>query len=158
MTATSLEKHALFGGLKPHELELLRSLMKQERFAAGTDIVTEGDRGDRLYFIVSGSVEVLKAHTDDKAAMTRLATLNAGDTFGEMELIDIQPRSATVRALEDVITLSLSNSDFYAVSQQDLHTFAMLIMNIAREISRRLRRQNVVMASALFAEDGKPKG
>src|SRR5512134_1963521 len=147
----SLEKHALFGGLQPPELDLLRSLMKEERFPKGHAIVKEGDLGDRLYFIRAGSVEVIKACPEDEGATAQLATLHAGDTFGEMELIDIQRRSATVRALEDVDALSLSNRDLYRISQENMHTFAMLVMNIAREISRRLRRINVLMASALFA-------
>ncbi len=153
MAATALDKHALFGGLQPAELDLLRSLMKEERFSAATDIVKEGDLGDRLYFVVEGSVEVVKACPDDEEASGRLAVLHAGDTFGEMELIDIQRRSATVRALEEVVALTLSNRDLYRVSQENLHTFAMLVMNIAREISRRLRKTNVVVASALFARE-----
>jgi CRP-like cAMP-binding protein len=151
MTATPLEKHALFGGLQPNEIELLRALMKEECFAAGSDIVSEGDLGDRLYFIVEGSVEVVKACPGDEGETAQLAVLHAGDTFGEMELIDIQRRSATVRALEGVVALSLSNRDLYRLSQESLQTFTMLVMNIAREISRRLRRLNVVVASALFA-------
>jgi len=149
---TPLEKHALFGGLQPAEIDLLRSLMREERFHKGHDIVKEGDLGDRLYFIRSGSVEVIKACPDDAGATAQLAVLNTGDTFGEMELIDIQRRSATVRALEDVDALSLSNRDLYRISQENMHTFAMLVMNIGREISRRLRRLNALMASALFAE------
>jgi CRP-like cAMP-binding protein len=150
---TSLEKHALFGGLQPAELDLLRSLMKEERFPAGQDIVKEGDLGDRLYFIRAGSVEVIKACPDKPGTSAQLAVLHAGDTFGEMELIDIQRRSATVRALEDVDALSLSNRDLYRVSQENMQTFSMLVMNIAREISRRLRRINALMASALFADE-----
>lgn len=151
MTTTSLDKHALFGGLQPQELELIRSLMKEERFAAGTEIVKEGDLGDRLYFIVEGSVEVIKQSAVEPACIAQLAVLHAGDTFGEMELIDIQRRSATVRALQDVIALSLSNRDLYRVSQENMHTFAMLIMNVAREISRRLRRVNALVSSSIFA-------
>jgi CRP-like cAMP-binding protein len=153
LNVTGLAKHALFGGLQPQELDLLRSLMKEERFPAGHDIVKEGDLGDRLYFIRAGSVAVIKACPDEPGATAQLAVLHAGDTFGEMELIDIQRRSATVRALEDVDALSLSNRDLYRISQENMHTFAMLVMNVAREISRRLRRINARMASALFVRD-----
>jgi CRP-like cAMP-binding protein len=150
MTPADLSKHALFGGLQPEELDVVRSLMREEHFRAGDEILREAELGDRLYFIREGSVEVVKTHPQEAATQVELARLRAGDTFGEMELIDIQRRSATVRALEDVAALSLSNRALYRLSQDHPHVFTILLMNIAREISRRLRRLNAVVASTLF--------
>ena len=66
-----------------------------------------------------------------------------------MELIDIQPRSATVKALEDVETVSLSNSDLLKLSQEDLETFSIIVVNIARIISRKLRKTDNKLVSIL---------
>lgn len=147
-----LQTHALFGGLNDEEMRVVRPHLKEERFAQGATIIREGEQGDRVYFLVKGSVEVLKADTAHPGAPDRrLALLQSGESFGEMELIDIQPRSATVRSLEDVTVLSLSNGDLYALHKICPNTFTMIVMNMAREISRRLRRMDAAVSSALYA-------
>ncbi len=116
-------------------------------FDQGVCIVTEGDVNDRIYFIETGSVEVLKrVHSGMGSRWKRLAVMGSGETFGEMELIDIQPCAATVRTLEPTDTLSLSNRDLYKVSKMDMKTYALLVMNLARDISRRLRQANEFIA------------
>ena len=75
-----------------------------------------------------------------------------GDTFGEMELIDIQPCAATVRATEDSVVLTLSNTDFHKISKMDLKSFTLIVMNLAREISRRLRRMDALLAKSIQDE------
>jgi CRP-like cAMP-binding protein len=83
---------------------------------------------------------VLKASTaEDGHFEKRLAVLKVGDVFGEMELIDMQRRSATVRALEPVSALALSNGDLFLIYESDLPTFTLIVLNLARELSRRLR-------------------
>jgi CRP/FNR family cyclic AMP-dependent transcriptional regulator len=115
-------------------------LLSELSFAAGEAIVREGDDGDTLFIICSGSVEVLKASAaEDGHFEKRLAVLKVGDVFGEMELIDMQRRSATVRALEPVEALALSNADLFTIYESDLPTFTLIVLNLARELSRRLR-------------------
>ncbi len=127
--------------------ELIRPFIRFMHFDAGTCIINEGDVNDRIYFIESGAVEILKVVGNGATAgRRRLMALGPGDTFGEMELIDIQPCAATVRALERTETLSLSNRDLYKVSKVDMKTYALLVMNLAREISRRLRLANDMIA------------
>jgi CRP/FNR family cyclic AMP-dependent transcriptional regulator len=148
-----LQSHALFGGVSDEGMEVIRPLLKEERFGKGDLIVKEGDSGDRLYFICEGSVEVLKdvsSATGD--AHRQLAVLVAGDTFGEMELIDIQLRSASVKALEDVSALTLSNRDMHRIYKSNLEVFTMVVMNMAREISRRLRIADAHAGSLLYRE------
>lgn len=148
-----LQSNALFGGLSDDEIDLIVPMLEEEHYSAGDFIIREGEDGDRLHFIVSGSVEVIKTGTrDNKTTHRQLAVFGPGDTFGEMELIDIQRRSASVRAIEDVSALSLSNKNMYKLYHQNLKTYTMIIMNIAREISRRLRHMDDLIASALYAE------
>jgi hypothetical protein len=96
-----LQDQALFGGVDDRAMAVIIPLLSELSFAAGEAIVREGDDGDSLFIICSGSVEVLKASAaEDGHVEKRLAVLKVGDVFGEMELIDLQRRSATVRALE----------------------------------------------------------
>lgn len=147
-----LQSHALFGGVNDEAINEILPLLEEEVFLAGANIVTEGETGDRLYLICQGSVEVIKiANNPEGKTERRLAVFEVGDTFGEMELIDIQPRSATVRALEDVTAVSLSNEKLFEIYNNNLETFAMIIMNIAREISRRLRAMDTLVSTSLYS-------
>jgi CRP-like cAMP-binding protein len=108
-------------------------------------LVTQGEPGREMFVVESGAVEVFAAVAP--AVETRLALLRTGACFGEMALIDIQPRSAGVRAVEDSAILSLSHADLHALWRNDSKTFTMIVMNLAREISRRLRRANQLLVS-----------
>lgn len=142
-----LKRCSLFGGVTVAAFELIRPFIRFMHFDSGTCIISEGDVNDRIYFIESGSVEILKkVGGGAKTSLQRLMVLGPGDTFGEMELIDIQPCAATVRTLEPTEALSLSNRDLYKVSKVDMKTYALLVMNLAREISRRLRLANDMIA------------
>jgi CRP-like cAMP-binding protein len=153
-----LKSHALFGGLTEVEINNIRPLLKEESFSKGDTIVQEGGQAGKLFFICSGSVEIIKkTETQKGSVQRRIATLGVGDTFGEMELIDVQPCIATVRAIENTSVLTLSNMDLYKISKSNLKTYTMIIMNLAREISRRLRRADGLLASALFSEGEKEK-
>ena len=74
-------------------------------FASGATVVREGDAGDALYIIVEGSVEVRKGGQI-------VAQMTAGDFFGEISLLDGEPRTATIVAVDDVVLLTLKSSDF----------------------------------------------
>ncbi len=145
-----LKLHSLFGGLTEEEMKKIRPLFKEEKFAANDKILKENERNDRLYFICEGSVEISRQiETANDKVTRKIATLGVGDTFGEMELIDIQPCAATVRALEDTVVLTLSNFDFHKISKINLKSFTLIVMNLAREISRRLRRSDELLAKLL---------
>src|SRR5690242_5666363 len=86
------------------------------RFRAGETILTEGEAGDTAFVILSGSVGV----SVGKAGNARvLGTLEAGEVFGEMSLIEPGPRSATVRAVTDVECVATSYDSFLATAQSD---------------------------------------
>ena len=132
-----LQQNALFGGFSDEDLDAVLPLLEEESFPAGHCIVREGESGDRLYFIENGRVEVRKQTPDGEK---RIAELGPGDEFGEMELIDIHPRSATVRTLEPVVTLTLTNGKLLRLYHDHLEIFSRLLLNLAREISRRFRK------------------
>ena len=106
----SLAAIPFFGGLDPVALERLAATMRARRFRRGEVIFHVGDPGDALFVILSGEVKIsLPSETGDEAI---LATLRAGDFFGELALLDGAPRSATAIALEPTETLALPRDRF----------------------------------------------
>lgn len=148
----SLKSHALFGGLESENLAFFLSFMKEETYTRGETILREGDSADSLYYVVNGSVEVLKTvSTASDASMERIATLGRGETFGEMAILDLLKRSATVRTLEDTHVLSLTNTDLLRIAKARPKTYAIIVMNLAREVSRRLRMMDDRYAITIFS-------
>lgn len=140
---TFLRTVPVFGGLEDHELRRLADYAQPAHFPAGTPIVEEADLAKEMFVVLAGRVEVLKQAGGQQ---TPLTVLGPGECFGEMSLIDIQPRSATVRAAEDAQVLVLSFDDLIRVYKTDMNTYTLIVLNIAREISRRLRQANRLIA------------
>ncbi|MBL8447456.1 MAG: cyclic nucleotide-binding domain-containing protein [Zoogloeaceae bacterium] len=131
-----LQQTPVFGGLRADALEFLVGVSKTVEYPPRAVIIQEGDLGDRIYVIESGRVEVLKALGDE---LRVLKILGPGECFGEMALLDISPRSATVRALEACRALEIPSAALYKLYERDLEQFTLLTLNMGREVSRRLR-------------------
>ncbi len=142
--------HSLFGGLTHEELELLRPRLKESRYTAGAYLLEQGEPNSSVFFIIEGSVAIIKHALDAADADREIAVLSTGDSFGEMELIDIQPCAASVKALTDTTVATFTNRDLYELSHSHLKTYTMIIMNLAREISRRLRVTDEKLAAELY--------
>lgn len=137
----------VFRCLKEEELSKLSSRLEEYTFKSGDIIIREGEveeeENRRMYIIRKGEVEVLKE--DWTMNQKRVNILKEGDYFGEMSLIDNEPRSATIRAISKVtIYSSLSHSDL----KQNLSTegYTKVILNIGGEIAKRL--EGTLMAIA----------
>ncbi len=151
-----LQSHALFGGIEDEELIKFLAFMRQQEFLKGENIVIEGDPGDCLFLIVEGSVEILKTVPDvGEGNMEQIATLGKGETFGEMSIIDLHTRSATVRTMEDSIVLVLSQKSLAHIWDSHPKIYTLILMNLAREISMRLRSIDTRFAITLFSAKGK---
>jgi CRP-like cAMP-binding protein len=100
-----------------------------------------------MFVILNGEVEVL--YKGDGDHDVRLALLGPGDWIGEMALLDVQPRSASVRALAPTTLLRVSTPDARRLIQEpDPLQYAQLVANIARELARRLRVADHIIANA----------
>ena len=106
-------------------------------FRAGDIIVREGESGNRMFIIHSGRVEVVKHLAQSHE--TVLAVLGPKDFLGEMSIIECVARSASVRAVEDTSLFALRGTDLYRLFQHHPDQYAIVILNIARDLSRRLR-------------------
>jgi len=132
---SQLQKYSLFGGVLPEQIEKIKTLFGYEQFNTGETPMKEGAPNDKIYFIISGRVKVSKKGIP-------IAELKEGETFGEMELIDVMPSIATITALEPLEVVTISNRALYEISKLDPKAFSMMVMNLARDVSRRLRRMD----------------
>ena len=105
-----LARNQLFTGLEDFYLKDLISRAEVRSWPAGTQIITEGDPGDAVFFILSGRVKVTLYGEEGREIV--LAILNEGDMFGEMSIIDDKPRSANVEAVQDLQCLVVTKSAF----------------------------------------------
>jgi CRP/FNR family transcriptional regulator, cyclic AMP receptor protein len=135
----------VFGGLPDATMDRLLDMMQMRGCRAGETVCGEGDLGKEMFVLRAGVVEVRK-RTKAQERQTILAQLKIGDCFGEMSLIDVQPRSATVFAREPTELYVLNNMDLYKLYEQDLPGYTFLVQNICRELSRRLRRADGIIA------------
>lgn len=128
----------VMAGLDEAALQFLGGLAGEENYAAGGVIVREGDRGDRAYFVCTGCVRVVKERPGEPAV--QLAEFGPGDYFGEMSLVESVVRSASVIATEPTRVFTLKGMDFYKLYRQRPEQYGIVVLNIARDLARRLRR------------------
>jgi CRP/FNR family transcriptional regulator, cyclic AMP receptor protein len=140
----ALRRAAIFGGLEDEPRSRFAGTLEVAAFDVGKVIFTEGERAGELYVVLSGEVEVTKKSKSGKSA--RIALLGPGDCFGEMSLVDVQPRSATLRTLAPSRLLRMTTADLERLHQEDLASYAQVVLNLAREISRRLRTADKLIA------------
>ncbi len=142
--AAQLREIGLFGALSDDVLEHLCKTLHEKRVGAGDAVFREGDPAREMYVLLEGEVEVLKRSR--RGRDQRVAILGPNDTFGEMSVIDMQARSATVRALAPSRVLRISTEDMDALYRYDLKSYALIVLNLARDLSRRLRVTDGILA------------
>jgi len=137
LTPEILKQFGLFGALNDDVLQHLAQSLTIELPEVGQVLFHEGDPTTSMFVVIDGEYEVLKRsrHGVD----TRVAVLGPGDWFGEMSIVDIQPRSATVRALAPGRLIRITPQELDALYRYDLRSYAIIVLNLARELSRRLR-------------------
>ncbi len=123
----------LFAGMEDAELERLVGDLKRRSFAADQTIFYQGDPGNVAYIIESGQVRIY-LHGEEGQEVS-VIIYGPGDIFGEMSLLDRQPRSATAIAMEDTVLLAISADDFY----RHLRQSHQLALNLMLALSTRLR-------------------
>lgn len=135
----------LFGALPDEVLAYLCASLERLTVDAGDLIFREGDSGRELFVVLEGRLEVLKRSS--AGAETPVASLGPQDWFGEMSVLDVQPRSATVRAVCPARLLRVRAADLDALYRRDLKAYTLVVLNVARELSRRLRAADGLLAN-----------
>jgi CRP-like cAMP-binding protein len=146
---STLKGTPLFVRMNDEELARVLAAAELQEFGQDEIIVTEGEPGDTLYLVLAGSVRIVKKLNGTDIP---IATLKEEDFFGEMSLIDLEPRSASVIANEPSTLLLLPSEKMASVFAENREILPILITNIARIISRRLRHADEQIARFLARE------
>jgi CRP-like cAMP-binding protein len=156
----SLRQVFLLRGLSEEHLSELLSLAIPVKVPAGHILITEGERGDSLYIIRKGEVEVSRNLTipleflrsvRHEKALSRFSDKDRA-VFGELVLFDQEKRSATVRCITDCSFYELKKEAFLEFAEQHVEVGYHLFRNLAQMVSDRLRRSTddvVKLATAL---------
>ncbi len=126
-----VRKVPLFEELRDDFLIRLASVMEELDFPPNHTIFRQGDKGESLYVVVSGRVKV---HIGDRT----ITELETGSCFGEMAVIDAEPRSASVTTLEPCECLLLTQQQLY----EAIDEMPNIAVNLIRLLSRRIRKLN----------------
>lgn len=141
-----LQKVPLFHSLPEAEIAPFGDLMRERSYPKGSVILFEDDPGDALYVVANGQVKVVLIGEDGREVI--LSVLGEGTFFGEMALLDDEPRSAHVIAMEDSVVLALRREDFRA----RLRASPEVGIALLRELSRRLRRADDQIGSLVLLD------
>lgn len=144
-----LQRMPVFGGLREASLRLLLERARPVQRGTGEAFFVEGDAAEAMYVLQSGRVAVTKGWQGGEFLLHELA---AGDCFGEMALMDLQPRSASVRALAPCSAIEFGTHDMLHLYETDVEQFALMQMNLGRELCRRLRATDERLFRAAMGE------
>jgi len=136
-----LEKVPLFYGLSSEAMDNLVQATSRKSYPKDTTLVEENETGETLYMIVTGKVKVTNIGPDGKEVI--LSVLGPGEFFGEMSLLDDEPRSATVVTMEKTEMISLRRKEFFYLLENNKEILAKLLSTI----SGRLRHANAQIRS-----------
>lgn len=137
ITPVELREIGLFGGLGEDVLQYLASTLRIMNRDGEELVFAEGAEAREFYVLLRGEVEVFKALKVGGEA--RLATLTPGHWFGEMSVFDVQRRSASVRTLGPCRFLVVTARDLDTLYRRDIKSYTLLVLNVTRELARRLR-------------------
>jgi signal transduction histidine kinase len=138
-----LQSIELFQGLTTEDLQKILKIGQEESFSAGEVIFREGDLAEKFYVILQGKVEVWKNY--GLPSQDILAIRGAGDTFGEMALIDELPRSATLKTLEPTLCLVQKKEDFQKLLKEN----STITLTLMKSVSAMVRQSNEAFISGL---------
>jgi CRP-like cAMP-binding protein len=138
-----LKTVSLFNGLSDHQLQRLIDISAEEIFDDEDIILEQGAEGDKLYFISEGQVEILVRRRPTEPNRSQVY-LGRGQIFGEMALIDMGKRSATVRCSQDHTVLRVIESEAFSdLCSSDTAIGYIIMRNMAIDLSFKLRHRNL---------------
>ncbi|MDD5170291.1 MAG: cyclic nucleotide-binding domain-containing protein [Syntrophales bacterium] len=144
-----IRKAEVFKDISPEYIRNILDIARRVTFSAGQEIVKEGDSGDTMYIMLTGTVEVIKSLVikdledeqdgDKNKVFTRLNAENHA-VFGEMSLLEVMKRTATIKAVTECTLYEIKKDDFLALAENNYELAYRVSMNLARIVSARLRK------------------
>jgi CRP/FNR family cyclic AMP-dependent transcriptional regulator len=133
-----LKNKSVFFGLGDEQLRKIAAIAYQAAYEKGTVLFREGDRGNALFIVEAGAVDLYQKREEEGGV--KLATLPVGAVMGEVTLVHIEPRSATaIAAVGETEVVILKNIDLAALFMEDRELLVVILLNITRILSKRLR-------------------
>jgi CRP-like cAMP-binding protein len=126
----------LFDRLDPAELAEVTRILEVRRLIASEEVFHEGDAGDAWYVVFEGRVQVVE---ESEGLVHEIAAIRRGGAFGEMAVLDGQPRSATVRACEPTTLFRFREARFSELLDEGSLAAYKLVLALARMLSLRHR-------------------
>ncbi len=130
-----LNKMGLLADLTRREIRVVDGFMHERKYLRDEVIFDEGEQGEALYLVLEGQVLICRQGQSEQ----QIATLDAGQFFGELALLDDAPRSAQARAADDCTLLVLFRGDFQGLMQSHGLIASKIAMQLARHLGARLR-------------------
>ena len=141
-----LVRSPLFAQLSTAELEKVAALLRRRRYRPGEPVFREGDPGTALYVVETGEVKIVLGGADGKEVV--LSLLGPGEFFGDLALLDGEPRSADAVATGPTQALVLPREDFLRLLRES----PSVAVNVLAALSRRLRRTDRLVHDAAFSD------
>lgn len=135
----------LFSKVDPSKLKLLAFASERLTFAPGQELFRQGDSGDAAYIVIAGEAEVL---VDAPGGPVAVARVGKNDLVGEIAILCDVPRTATVKALSNVVTLAISKDLFF----QMVSEYPQFAIEVMRELAERLDRTTGQLREAVSAK------
>jgi CRP/FNR family transcriptional regulator, cyclic AMP receptor protein len=146
-----LKQMPVFGGIRNDALQFLLDRSPIVAVTQDEFFFREGDAAHSMFVLESGKVAILKFWNGEQRLLQRL---DRGDCCGEMALMDMMSRSASVRALEDCTAIEIATASLFDLYEKDLEQFTLIQMNMGREVSRRLRIADERLFATMMASSG----
>ena len=146
----TLKNHLFFSYLSKEQMDKIMVYIEKLELQAGETLFAEGDEGDYVCFIISGSLEVVKL-TTWKNFTTVITTLHEGYCIGEMTLIDHAPRSATIRANKNTQLAILTQKAFDVMITTEPELGVNILKGVAQTLSDNLRTTTDKLADEVAA-------
>jgi CRP-like cAMP-binding protein len=134
----------LFAKIEPSKLKLLAFTSERLTYTDGQDLMVQGDMGDSAFIIVAGTADIIVETPDGPLTV---ANVGKNDIIGEIAILCDVPRTATVRASSELITLRISKELFF----QLVNEFPQMAVEIMRELASRLERTTAQLREAVSA-------
>ena len=141
MAEIELREIPLFSEMDEQEVAGIRAIMEETKFKPGQVIIREGETGDLFYVILEGQAEIIIRDADGADVVLHKA--GPGDFFGELSMLTNEPRSARVRAAENLTTLALERDEFFNF----LRTHTHAAIDVMVELGGRLRENDRILRS-----------
>jgi CRP/FNR family cyclic AMP-dependent transcriptional regulator len=139
-----LRQLGLFATLKPRELRVIDGFLHEREYLQGEVIFDEGEEGQALYVVLSGSVLICRRKD---SGIERIAEIPAGRLLGELALLDNVPRTAQARAAETCVLVALSRADFNGLLDTHAAIASKIALQLARDLGQKLVARYVTLES-----------